>query len=189
MEPDLQRELIPRADVLHLIHSLDHLKITFLGAAKQWQLLDADTGDVPAEPSYTELLQHAADAQDLSRDIVQLAANFARGPHSTTRAGRAVLARLATAATMSSHAAPRFSETAETSLSLPHAASPTARRDRANSMVIDHASARAYLRRASQALGEAAKELRAHLDFQRFLSEVAPRAVPAPPPAPSSRHR
>ncbi|WP_435058188.1 hypothetical protein [Streptomyces sp. bgisy060] len=188
MEPDLQRELIPRADVLHLIHSLDHLKITFLGAAKQWQLLDA-AGEVPAEPSYTELLQHAIDAQDLSRDVVRLAAKFARSPHSTTRAGRTVLAHLATAATMSSHAAPRFADTAETALSLSQAASPTARREPANSMVIDHATARAYLRRTSESLGEAAKELHAHLDFQRFLSAVAPRAIPTPPPAPSSRHR
>ncbi|MFD8550162.1 hypothetical protein ACFV08_00835 [Streptomyces fradiae] len=189
MEPDLQRELIPRADVLHLIHSLDHLKITFLGAAKQWQLLDADTGDVPTEPSYTELLQHAIDAQDLSRDVVRLAADFARSPLGTNRVGRTVLARLATAATWSSHAAPRFAETAETALSLPQASSPIIRRQRGNSMVIDHASARAYLRRTSESLGEAAKELHVHLDFQRFLSAVAPRAIPTPPPEPSSRHR
>ncbi|MFT9784673.1 hypothetical protein ACMZ5E_00330 [Streptomyces rhizosphaericola] len=190
MEPDLQRDLTPRADVLHLIHSLDHLKITFLGAAKQWQLLDADTGDVPAEPSYTELLQHAVDAQDLSRDVVRLAADFARSPHSTNCAGHAVLAHLATAATMSSHAAPHFAETAETALSLSRAAGPITRRYRGNSMVIDHATARAYLRRTSESLGEAAKELHAHLDLHRFLPAPAQQAVPAPPsPPPNARHR
>ncbi|MEU7033608.1 hypothetical protein ABZ958_07995 [Streptomyces sp. NPDC046237] len=189
MNRDIQGELIPRGDALRLIGSLDNLKTAFLDAAEQWQLLD-ETGDVPAEPSYTELLQHAVDAQDLSRDVVRLAADVARSPHSTNRAGRAVLGHLATAATMSSHAAPHFAETAETSLSLPHVVSPVIRRRRANSMIIDHASARAYLRRTSESLGEAAKELHAHLDLHRFLPAPTQRAVPAPPsPTPSARHR
>ncbi|MER5202206.1 hypothetical protein [Streptomyces sp. NPDC002825] len=189
MDRDIQRELIPRGDALRLIRSLDNLKTAFLDAAEQWQLLD-DTGDVPAEPSYTELLQHAVDAQDLSRDVVRMAAGFTRSPHSTNRAGRTVLAHLATAATLSSHAAPHFAETTETALSLSRAAGPITRRYRGNSMVIDHATARAYLRRTSELIGEAAKELHAHLDFHRFLSSVTPRAIPAPPsPTPSARHR
>ncbi|MET9955463.1 MULTISPECIES: hypothetical protein [Streptomyces] len=189
MNRDIQGELIPRGDTLRLIGSLDNLKTAFLDAAEQWQLLD-DTGDVPAEPSYTELLQHAVDAHDLSRDVVRLAADFARSPHSTNRAGRAVLAHLATAATMSSHAAPHFAETAETALSLSRAAGPITRRYRGNSMVIDHATARSYLRRTSESIGEAAKELHAHLGLHRFLPAPAQRAVAAPPsPPPGARHR
>ena len=76
MNPDVQRELIPRNNTLHLIDSLDAMKAKLLDAAEQWQLLD-DTGRVPAAPSYAGLLQHAANAQALSRDIVQLAADFA----------------------------------------------------------------------------------------------------------------
>ncbi|MEV7064307.1 hypothetical protein AB0N97_16065 [Streptomyces collinus] len=48
-------------------------------AAQKWELLD-ENGHVPAEPSYTVLLQHAADAQDLSHDVLRLAADFARSP-------------------------------------------------------------------------------------------------------------
>lgn len=189
MNPEAQRELIPRNNTLHLIDSLDAMKAKLLDAAQQWQLLD-DTGRVPAAPSYAELLQQAANAQALSRDIVQLTADFARTAHSTKRAGSAVLAHLATAATLSSHAAPHFAETAETSLSLSRSFGPADRTYRENRMVIDHATARAYLRRTSESLRDAAKELNAHLDFHRFFPTPSQRQDPAPaPPRPSSRHR
>lgn len=74
-------------------------------AAHQWGLLDEDWY-VPAAPSYTALLQHATDAQDLSRDVLRLTADSARSPHHTTRAGSTVVKHLATAAAMSSHPHP-----------------------------------------------------------------------------------
>lgn len=189
MNSDAQRELIPRDATLHLIGALNAVKAKILDAAEQWHLLD-ETGHVPATPSYAGLLQHAADAQALSRDVVRMTAEFARAAHSTNRAGRTVLAHLATAATMSSHAAPHFAETAETALSLPESSSPTDRRFRENRMVIDHATARAYLRRASQSLRDAVKELDAHLDFHRFFATPSQQVSPAPaPPRPSARHR
>ncbi|MFE5097560.1 hypothetical protein ACFRCI_46660 [Streptomyces sp. NPDC056638] len=189
MNPDIQRALIPRDETRHLIGALDAMKAKLLDAAQQWQLLD-ESGRVPASPSYTELLQHAADAQDLSHDVVQLTADFAQSPHSTNRVGRAVLAHLATAATMSSHAAPRFIETAETALSLSPSASPITRQYRENSMVIDHATARAYLRRTSESLRDASKELNAHLDFHRFFPAPSrPESPASPPPRPSAHHR
>ncbi|GAA3500750.1 hypothetical protein GCM10019016_078570 [Streptomyces prasinosporus] len=189
MKPDVQRELIPRDDTLRLIGALDALKEKLLDASQQWELLD-EHGHVPAEPSYAELLQHAADAQDLSRDVLRLAADFARSPHSTKRAGSAVLAHLATAATLSSHAAPHFTETAETALSLSRPFGPTDRTYPENRMVIDHATARAYLRRTSESLRDAAKELTAHLDFHRFFPTPSRQQSPAPaPPRPSARHR
>lgn len=123
-KPDIQRELIPRNDTVHLIGALNAMKDKVFDAAQQWELLD-ESGHVPAAPSYTTLLQHAADAQALSRDIIRLTADFARSPHSATRAGSAVLAHLATAATMSSHAAPHFAETAESALSLTRPSKPT----------------------------------------------------------------
>ncbi|MEU9064690.1 hypothetical protein AB0D13_39105 [Streptomyces sp. NPDC048430] len=104
MTPDVQRDLIPSDDALHLIGTLNVMKDKLLNAAEQWQLLD-ENGDVPATPSYPALLQHAADAQNLSHDVLRLTADFARSPHPTTRAGSTVLRHLATAATISSHAA------------------------------------------------------------------------------------
>ncbi|PIM71274.1 hypothetical protein CTU88_14165 [Streptomyces sp. JV178] len=189
MNSDAQRQLIPRDATLHLIGALDGMKAEFLDAFEQWQLLD-ETGHVPATLSCADLLQHAADAQGLSRDVVRLTAEFARTAHSTNRAGSAVLAHLATAATTSSHAAPYFAETAQTALSLSRSSSPTDRYYRGNRMVIDHAKARAYLRRTSESLGDAVKELNDHLDFHRFFRTPSFRESPAPPPGPpSARHR
>ncbi|MBW1597283.1 hypothetical protein [Streptomyces sp. JJ38] len=160
-----------------------------LDAAQQWELLD-ESGHVPITLSYAALLQHAADAQDLSRDVLRLATDFARSQHSTTRAGTSVLAHLVMAASMSSHAAPHFTDTAESALALPRSSNPTDCHHRKNRMVIDHASARAFLRRTSESLRDAAKELNDHLDFHRFLSTLTPRKRPAPPPPrPSGRHR
>ncbi|MEV4997457.1 hypothetical protein [Streptomyces niveus] len=187
MNPDARRRLIPRGEVLRLIGVLDGMKAKLLDAAEQWQLLD-DTGQVPAAPVYADLIQHAAAAQDLSRDVVRLAADFARSPHSTARVGRAVLAHLATAATLSSNAAPRFAETAETALSL--AGNPITDRYQANSMVLDHATGRAYLRRTSESLGAAAKALNHHLDLHQFFPTPARQQNPAPPPpGPDTRRR
>lgn len=189
MNPDARHQLIPRDDdTLRLIRALDGMKTKLLDAAHGWQLLD-DTGHVPSTPVYADLLQHAAGAQGLSADVVRLASDFARSPHSTTRAGRAVLAHLARAATMSSNAAPHFAETAETALS-PRPAGATDRHYRDNRMVIDHATARAYLRRASESLRDAATELNNHLDLHRFFPALSPQQSPAPPPpGPSTRHR
>ncbi|MFD5256854.1 hypothetical protein ACFWM5_28980 [Streptomyces bobili] len=189
MNSDVQRELIPRDATLHLIGALDDMKAKLLDAAQQWQLLD-ETGHVPATPSYADLLQHAADAQALSRDVVRVTAAFARAAHSTNRAGSAVLAHLAAAATMSSQATPYFAETAETALSLPRSSSAADRHHREHRMVIDHATARAYLRRTSESLRDAVEELDAHLDFHRFFPTDSRRESPAPAPRrPSARHR
>ncbi|WP_432012645.1 hypothetical protein [Streptomyces cucumeris] len=188
MKPDIQRDLMPLDDTVRLIGTLNAMKDKLLDAAHQWELLDG-SGNVPDAPSYTALLQHAADAQGLSRNICRLTADFARSPHSTTRAGSAVLTRLATATTMSSHAASRFTETAESTLS-PRSSNPTVRHYINNRMVMDHASARAFLRRASESLRDAAKELDDHLGFHRFLSALTPRESPVPPPpGPNGRHR
>ncbi|PKV84303.1 hypothetical protein [Streptomyces sp. TLI_146] len=189
MNFDVQRDLIPRNITLHLIDAFDVMKAKLLAAAEQSELLD-ETGRVPATPSYSELLQHAADAQALSRDVVQLTVDFARSTHSTNRAGSAVLAHLATAATMSSQAAPYFAETAETALALPRSPGPTDRQYRKNRMVINHATARAYLRRTSESLRDAAKELKIHLELHQHFPAPTPQQSPAPPPPqPSARHR
>ncbi|AXI90646.1 hypothetical protein SAM9427_05010 [Streptomyces sp. ETH9427] len=159
-------------------------------AAQRWELLD-ENGHIPAAPPYTALLQHATDAQDLSCEVLWLAADFARSPHHTTRTGRTVLKQLATAATISSHAAPHFTETAENALALPRTINPTDRHYLTNRMVIDHASARAFLRRASESLRDAAKALDDHLGVQRFLAPLTRRkGPPEPPPSrPGGLHR
>ncbi|MFI8880277.1 hypothetical protein [Streptomyces sp. NPDC055243] len=186
MNPDTQRELIPRSDTHCLIGALESVKAKLLDAAGQWQLLD-DTGHVPAAPSFAALFQHAADAQTLAHDVVQLTADFARTAHSTNQAGSRVLTHLARAATMSSYAAPHFADTAEAALALPR--SPE-RQFLGNRMVIDHATARAYLRRTSESLGDAVDELNSHLELHRFFPALSLRETPTPPPPrPSPRHR
>ncbi|MFB6550458.1 hypothetical protein [Streptomyces sp. NPDC056405] len=60
---------MPPDDALHLIGALNAVKDGLYNAAQRWELLD-ENGHVPAAPSYTTLLQHAADAQDLSRDVL-----------------------------------------------------------------------------------------------------------------------
>ncbi|MFH9612841.1 hypothetical protein ACH4MM_03570 [Streptomyces pratensis] len=190
MTPGIPPDLIPSAEAHHLIGTLNTMKDKLLNGAEQWQMLD-ENGDVPATPSYPALLQHAADAQDLSRDVLRLTADFARSPHHNTRAGSTVLRHLATAATISSHAAPHFAETAQRALALPRSANPTDRHYLKNRMVIDHASARAFLRRTSESLRDAAKELDDHLAFQRFLAPLTRQeGPPLPPPStPGGRRR
>ncbi|MEU6814060.1 hypothetical protein [Streptomyces sp. NPDC046860] len=181
---------LPRAEADHLLAALNALKAKLHAAAQQWELLDAN-GHIPDAPSYTALLQHALDAQDLSREVLGLAADFARSPHHTSSASSTVLRHLGTAATMSSHAALHFAETAECALALPRSAAPTDRRYLASRMVIDHASARAYLRRTSESLRDAAKELDNRLDFQGLLATLTRRGGPPapPPPQPGGRPR
>ncbi|MEU9155091.1 hypothetical protein AB0D59_32170 [Streptomyces sp. NPDC048417] len=187
MKPDIQRELIPRATTLHLIDALNSVRGKLSGAFEQWELLD-DTGHVPASPSFTALLRHVTDAQALARDVVQLTADFARTTSSENRAGSAVLAHLASAVTLSSQAIPHFAETAQSALSLPRSHSENDRYFRDNRMVIEHATARSCLRRASESLGDAVQELTDHLDFHRFFLTPSPRQSPMPP-KPGGRHR
>ncbi|MEV6007343.1 hypothetical protein AB0M29_11095 [Streptomyces sp. NPDC051976] len=88
---------------------------------------------------------------------------------------------------MSSHAAPHFAKTAECALPLTRSADPTDRRYLANRMVIDHATARAYLRRTSESLRDAAKELDHPLGFQRFLATLTGQEGPPARPRHPSR--
>ncbi|KOT79134.1 hypothetical protein ADK70_31850 [Streptomyces rimosus subsp. pseudoverticillatus] len=169
--------------------ALNAMETTFSENAQKWQLLD-ESGHIPATPSFTELFQHATEAHDLSRDVFRLTGDLAASPHSTTRVGRATLDHLARASTMSAHAASHFSETAEAALRLPHVSSPADQHYLKNRMVIDHAAARAYLRRTSEALRDSAKELNGHLDFHRLAPALSRRESPVPPPpGPSGRHR
>ncbi|MEU0844012.1 hypothetical protein ABZ370_31675 [Streptomyces sp. NPDC005962] len=189
MNPDFQRALIPRDEALRLIGTLTALKSECSGNAEQWRLLD-ESGHVPAEPSFTELFQHATNAQDLSREVLRLTAAFATTPHSTNRAGRITLAHLAMASTMSAHAAAHFAETAEAALGLPRSSSPADQHYLKNRMVLDHGTARDYLRRTSESLRDAAKELDGHLDLHRTFPAPSHRECPVPPPPrPSGRHR
>lgn len=185
MKPDIRRELIPRDDTLRLIGALKAMMAKFSDNSEQWQLLD-ESGHVPDEPSFAELFQHATGAQDLSRDVLRFTGQFAASPHSTNRAGRATLAHLATASTMSAHAASHFADTAETALGQLRYSGQHYLKNR---MVIDHATARAYLRRTSESLRDAVKELDEHLDFHRFFRAPSHRESPVPPPAPSGRRR
>ncbi|MFH8591549.1 hypothetical protein [Streptomyces rimosus] len=190
MEPTVQRNLIPRDDTLHLVGALDALKAKAADNAQKWHLLD-ESGHIPAEPSFTELFEHVSGAQDLSRDILRLTGDFATSLQSTSRADHATLDHLARASTMAAHAASHFSETAEAAFRLPRASTPADQHYVKNHMVIDHATARAYLRRTSEALRDAVKELNGHLDSHRMSPTPSHREspVPPPPPGPSGRHR
>ncbi|GCD41857.1 hypothetical protein [Streptomyces paromomycinus] len=189
MKPDIQHHLIPREDVLRLIGALNPIEAKCSESAQKWQLLD-ESGHMPAAPSFTELFQHATETQNLSRDAFRLTGDFAANPHSTTRAGRATLVHLAMASTTSAHAASHFSDTAEAALYLPVVSRPTDQHYLENRMVLDHASARAYLRRTSEAMRDALKELNGHLDSHRSFPAPSRQQSPAPPPPGlSGRHR
>ncbi|WP_107095017.1 hypothetical protein [Streptomyces chattanoogensis] len=190
MNPDIERELIPHSDTVHMIGELQRLASRFKDASRQLALLD-DTGHVPASPDFSALIHHAEAAQALSRDVVQLTSGFARTAHSTNRAGSTVLGHLAIAATMSCSAAPLFAQTAEAALALPRSHGTVDRQQKEGRMVLDHATARAYLRRASESLSDAVKELHGHLDFHRFFPASMRQgpATPPPPPRQSPRTR
>ncbi|MGW7516410.1 hypothetical protein ACWGJ2_12535 [Streptomyces sp. NPDC054796] len=155
MNPDLQHDPSPNDESLRFISTLTEMKDKFAGLAQRWQLLD-ESGRVPAAPSFSELFQQAAHAQDLSRDVFRLTGDFAASPHGTNDTA---LDHFARASTMSGHAASHLAETAEAGLRLAHSARPDDRRYLENRMVVDHATARAYLRRTSESLRDAAKEL------------------------------
>ncbi|MFI1023386.1 hypothetical protein [Streptomyces olivaceus] len=190
MPPDLQRGLIPRDDTTQLIVVLDTLKSRLHDAYQQWTLLD-ENGHIPAAPSPTMLLHHAADAQGLSHEVLHVTAGFADSGHSTTRVGSTVLKYLAAAATESSQAAPHFAEAANAALLLARSSPSAEQHHSTHRMVIDHASARACLRRSSRSLSDAATELDQHLALHRFLTSMTPQH-PSPGPSPSTpspRHR
>lgn len=92
---------------------------------------------------------------------------------------------------MSSHAAPYFAETAEYSLALLRSSNSNGRHHLTDHMVHDHATGRAYLRRTSESLRDATKELDDHLGFHRFLAQLTRQEVPPtpPPPQPRGHHR
>lgn len=188
MKPDFGRNLIPRDDALHLIGALNALKDRTYDAAQQWELLHED-GNVPVAPSFAALLQHAVDAQELSRDVLRLTAEFVRSPHHTTPVGSDVLKDLALAATASSYAVPRFAETAENALARLRMTNPSDLQYLTSNMVFDHATGRSHLRRTSEALRNAAKELDDHLGFQRFRAQLTPAEGPPAPPPPRSSSR
>ncbi|MEU3529089.1 hypothetical protein AB0E62_35420 [Streptomyces sp. NPDC038707] len=119
-----------------------------------------------------------------SDEVLQLTADFARSPHHTTRAGSTILRHLGTAATLSSHAATHFTETAECALAMTRSANPADRHYLADRMVIDHSSARAFLRHTAESLRDAAKELDDHLGFQRFPATLTRQEGPPAPPPP-----
>ncbi|MCZ4102357.1 hypothetical protein [Streptomyces sp. H39-C1] len=188
MNPSIERQLIPRGDTVRLINQLQELVLRLKDTAEQMRLL-TDAGRVPQTPDFSSLIQHAAEAQGLSHEVVNLAAQFTQTPHSTNRAGSAVLAHLATAATLSAFAAPHFAETAEAALALPRSCGPTDRQYAENRMVIDHATARAYLRRTSDSLRDAVKVLDEHLDLHRFFPTPSRPDSPALLPPKPGTHR
>ncbi|MFF1420065.1 hypothetical protein [Streptomyces sp. NPDC058280] len=186
MNPDIERELIPHSDTVRMIGELQGLSSRLKHACTQLELLDA-AGHVPASPDFSVLIHHAETAQALSRDVVQLTSAFAQTAHSTNRAGSTVLSHLAIAGTMSCSAAPLFAQTAETALALPQSHGTSDRQQMEGRMVVDHATARAYLRRASESLREAVKELHGHLDFHRFFPASMRQGTATPPPPPPPR--
>lgn len=92
---------------------------------------------------------------------------------------------------MSCSAAPLFAETAEIALALPRSHGTSDRQRMEGRMVIHHSTARAYLRRTSESLNSAVKELNEHLVLHRFFpASMRQSATPPPsPPRPSPRTR
>lgn len=162
MPPVTKQEAEQPDDASRLLNALTVQRSQLLEAASHHLLL-GDNGDTPPRASLGGLLEPAAHAQALAHDIAHLTADFAESSRSTSRSGRIVLTRLATATTMSFQAAAHFAESAEGSLSLSRSSSPAVRRYAEDRLLVDHSSARAFLRRAAETCSEAAEELNGRL--------------------------
>ncbi|MFF9785087.1 hypothetical protein [Streptomyces nigrescens] len=165
---------------------MERLSVELRDACHRLELLDS-TGQIPSPVPLVELLKHAATAQSLSAGTTLLAAEFAThfGTSPSTKHLSDALSQLVTAVTQTCTASSLFAQTAHASAS--SAPDPgTSHADRRNwQMVIDHATGRRELRRASEAVGAAERHLQTHREMQRFLTEM--RTPAAALPGPTSR--
>ncbi|MFD9715805.1 hypothetical protein [Streptomyces sp. NPDC059076] len=155
---------------------LESLTAALHDAFTRLELLD-DAGRVPSTPLFDQLMRHADAAKELSRTAMHLAAVVGiPNPGSVVdrESDSKVRAQLAVVTEHTLRAVDLFTRTAEASASGPQR--------REGQMVVDHASARAELRRAAEATGEALTLLREHAELQRFLASMLRRPTITPPP-------
>ncbi|WP_406401920.1 hypothetical protein [Streptomyces uncialis] len=99
-----------------------------------------------------------------------------------------IRARLANVAEHTLRAVDLFTRTAETSASPTPAPGSAGAQRREGRMVVDHASARAELRRAAEATGETITLLKEHAELRRLLASMLRRPTTTPlPPQPRPR--
>ncbi|WP_330324661.1 hypothetical protein [Streptomyces pseudovenezuelae] len=148
------------------------------------ELLDAN-GQVPSPLPVRELLRHTATAQTLAADATLLASDLASriGADPSKEQAKALTSVLATAA-QTSTAAYLFAQIAETAVSSAPQPGTRAAESRNWRTLIDHATGRRELRRASESLEAAGKHLSDHHAIQRFLADMRP--PPRPPSLPPS---
>ncbi|WP_329558872.1 hypothetical protein OG711_07925 [Streptomyces uncialis] len=159
-------------------------------AFARFELLD-ETGRVPSTPLFSRLMQHADAAKELSRTAVHLAAVVGI-PDADSVVDREmdskIRARLANVAEHTLRAVDLFTRTAETSASPTPAPGSAGAQRREGRMVVDHASARAELRRAAEATGETITLLKEHAELRRLLASMLRRPTTTPlPPQPRPR--
>lgn len=174
-----------------LPHRLQQLSLELRSASEHLELLDG-TGHVPDPPAVHTLLQHTVTTQRLSACTALLADEFAAhiGTRPSEYLSRALM-ELVTAATHTCTAASLFAETAHTATSpQPTPGMPDAE-SRNWRTVLDHATGRRELRRASEAVHAAGRHLKKHRDVERFVAGLrapasrtpqnsAPRRAPRP---------
>ncbi|MDX2821032.1 hypothetical protein PV416_07995 [Streptomyces ipomoeae] len=160
-----------------LPHRLQQLSLELRSASEHLELLDS-TGHVPDPLPVHTLLQHTVTAQHLSARTALLADEFAGhlGTRPSEYLSRALM-ELVTAATHTCAAASLFAQTAHTATPLqPTPGTPDAE-SRNWRTVLDHATGRGELRRASEAVHSAGRHLKTHRDVERFLAGLR---APAP---------
>ncbi|MDX2881160.1 hypothetical protein [Streptomyces ipomoeae] len=182
---------MPKPAEQSLPHRLQQLSLELRSASEHLELLDS-TGHIPDPLPVHTLLQHTLTAQHLATRTTLLADEFAThiGTRPSAYLSRALM-ELVTAVTHTCAAASLFAQTAHTATSpQPTPGTPDAQ-SRNGRTVLDHATGRRELRRASEAVHAAGRHLKTHRDVQHFLAGLraptprtpqnsAPRRAPRP---------
>lgn len=180
---------MPNFTTEQMTEQLRTLATGLYDAFARFELLD-ETGRVPSAPLFGRLTQHSEAAQVLSRTAVHLAAVVGiPDPDSVVdrETDSKVRAQLAAVASHTRCAVDLFTRTAETAASPTPAPGSSGAQRREGRMVVDHASARAQLRQAAEATGEAITLLKKHAELRRLLASMLRRPTATPATTPVSQ--
>ncbi|MGC0342731.1 hypothetical protein [Streptomyces sp. SLBN-8D4] len=158
---------------------LHQLCLELRSATSTLELLDAD-GQVPSPLPIRKLLRHTVMAQTLATATTRLASDLASsiGAEPSKEQAKA-LAGMVAAVAQTSTAAHLFARIAETPASPAPQPGTTHAERRNRRTLIDHATGRRELRRASESVQAVGQHLSDHHAYQRFLADM--RLPPRPP--------
>ncbi|MDH6439369.1 hypothetical protein M2158_007910 [Streptomyces sp. SAI-144] len=175
---------MPDTSTHRIADRLHQLFLELRSATSTLELLDAD-GQVPSPLPVRKLLRHTVTAQTLATNTTRLADDLAStiGAEPSTEQAKA-LAGMVAAVAQTSTAAHLFARIAETAASPAPQPGTTHAESHNGRALIDHATGRRDLRRASESVQTAGQHLDDHHAHQRFLADM--RLPPRPPALPRS---